>query len=413
MPVSRTRYDALDGLRGIAALAVMGFHFTQYQSATLFYNAPFAVDFFFMLSGFVIAHSYGSRLFKSMGVGEYLGKRVIRLYPLFALGALVGTPSLIALEHAGKAVFASGALASCSALHALFLPCFHLVGISNMGAASSAWGAIFPANPASWSLFFEMIAGLSFPLLCRMKTRPLFACVLICWAGFMGGGLWLGSQNGFYSLFLDAGWGIGNFGVGFPRALFGFACGTLLYRLHDRRAPPFSPRPWMLYLALALAIAFPFSIKGIYHAIAVTAFAPLVVLAGATTRCGVGLSARTAQMLGRMSYPVYCLHFPVGRFVFLGAEPFHLPLFATVAIAIAATLSLSFLAVAFVDEPIRALLSRRLSDFIAARSRRSAQVSLQRVLDGAGAETPAQAPDSQRKESSHSQAGFRHEEGRH
>ncbi|MER2519324.1 MAG: acyltransferase [Bdellovibrionales bacterium] len=397
MSATHSHYDTLDGLRGIAALAVVGFHFTQYQSVTFFYNAPFAVDFFFMLSGFVIAHSYGSQLFASMGLGEYFGKRVIRLYPMFALGTLLGTPALMALAANGQAFFAPPSLGVCSALHTFFLPCFAPFGVSSLGSSFSVWGVIFPANPAAWSLFFEMVAGLSFPLLCRLKTRHLFLCVFTLWAGFLGSGLWLGSQNGFYSFFLDAGWGIGNFLVGFPRALFGFVCGVLLYRIHDR-IPRLPLRLWMLYLALALAIAFPFSIKGSYHALAVTFFAPLVVLAGAAVRCQDGFSTKTARMLGRMSYPVYCLHFPVGRFAFLVGEHFYLSSFATIGLALASTLAISFLAVAFVDEPIRTWLSRRLSAVIAARSRRSAQASLQRVLEDARAETPAQgAIDRQRK----------------
>lgn len=400
MPSTPSRYDVLDGMRGIAALSVAVFHFTQFQNFTLFYNAPLAVDFFFMLSGFVIAHSYGSRLFKSMGMSTYFAKRIIRLYPLFALGALVGMPSLIALEQAGKAAFSHESLVACTALHTLFLPCFSMFGISNMGATNSAWGTIFPANPASWSLFFEMIAGLSFPLLCRLTTKALAVFVAVCWGAFMASGLWLGSWHNSYSFFLDAGWGIGNFWVGFPRTFFSFGCGILLYRLRDPAYVLASMRPWMLYLALAMAIAFPLSVKGSYHALAVTAFMPLAVLAGAATRAKEGLSAKTAWSLGRLSYPLYCLHMPIGRVVFLLGEHYRIPSLITAGIALAFSLALSWLVVALIDEPVRAWLSRRLSSFIAARSRRSARASLQSVLEeDVGAEEPTMAVDGQKKKS--------------
>lgn len=385
MPFKHDRYDVLDGMRGIAALSVAVFHFTQFQDLTFFYNSPLAVDFFFMLSGFVIAHSYGARLFTSMGVGEYFAKRVIRLYPLFALGALIGTSALMALAEAGKAVFPPQSLIACTSLHALFMPCFSSYGISGMGASTSAWGAIFPANPASWSLFFEMVAGLSFPLLCRLSTKALSVFVVASWTVFMASGLWLGTYEGHYSFFLDAGWGIGNFWVGFPRMYFGFGCGALLYRLRD---VPFAQRmaalrPWMLYLALALAIAFPLSIKGTYHALAVTLLAPLVILAGAATRTQAGFSGKIAWWLGRLSYPLYCLHMPIGRWTFLLGEQFHLAPFLTAALALALSLAISWLAVALFDEPVRAWLSRRLKASVAAKAAHTASASLQNVLDQA------------------------------
>lgn len=386
-------------MRGVAALCVMAFHFTQYQGVNLFYNAPFAVDFFFMLSGFVIAHSYGSRLFTSMGAGEYFAKRLIRLYPLFALGIALGAPVLVAMASQGLAGFTARSLGICTAAHSVFLPCFEPFGIRNMGAPGSEWGEIFPTNPPAWSLFFEMVAGLTFPLFCRASTRFLLALVAVCWACFLGSGFWLGSSQGHYSFFLDAGWGTGNFLVGFPRALFGFGCGVLLYRLRFL-AKGLLFKPWMLYLALTLAIAFPFSIKGGYHAAAVTLIAPLIVLAGSQARCEHGLSVRTARFLGRMSYPVYCLHFPVGRSVFMLADKAQLPPFATLALSSACTIAVAYIVVSFVDEPVRRWLSQRLSASIAARQVRVADASLRQVIPQAGSQLVEQTAYEDRKEGS-------------
>lgn len=372
---SHHRYDALDGMRGVAALAVAAFHFTQRETFTLFYNAPLAVDFFFMLSGFVVAHAYGARLFRGMGVLEYLAKRLVRMYPLFALGIAIGIPTLVARNSSGVVGLPSDSLGLCAAAHAFFLPCFEAF---NANARSGSSGALFPSNPPAWSLFFEMVACLSFPLLCRMGSKALFAFVAVSWVCFLGGGLWLGSSGGLYSFYLDAGWNAETFLIGFARALFGFGCGALLYRFRSFSPTPFL-KPWALYLGLALAIAFPFSVKGGYHAIVVTFFAPLFVLAGSSVSCAEGISLWSARLLGRLSYPVYCLHVPVGGAVFLAADKANIPFAATFGLAVACTLVVSYVVVALVDEPIRGWLSRHLSALLLARRVRTAQDSMRIV----------------------------------
>lgn len=92
MSATHNRFDALDGLRGVAAIAVMISHFSQ---ETLFKNAYEAVDLFFMLSGFVIAHSYGARLLSGMTSTEYVKRRLIRLYPMLLISLLIALPVFI------------------------------------------------------------------------------------------------------------------------------------------------------------------------------------------------------------------------------------------------------------------------------------------------------------------------------
>src|SRR5689334_10389454 len=102
MIAKTSRYDALDGLRGVAAIAVMIMHLTQ---ASLFKNAYVAVDLFFMLSGFVIAHSYGTRLLRGMTAREYVKRRVIRLYPMLLISLLIGLPVLIQARAIGISTY--------------------------------------------------------------------------------------------------------------------------------------------------------------------------------------------------------------------------------------------------------------------------------------------------------------------
>jgi len=88
------RYEALDGLRGVAALCVMACHFGQMLDVYWPANMFLAVDIFFMMSGFVIMYSYGERLRNGMPAWSYLGRRLVRLYPMFIVGLLIGAGAL-------------------------------------------------------------------------------------------------------------------------------------------------------------------------------------------------------------------------------------------------------------------------------------------------------------------------------
>ena len=89
---SKSHFEVLDGLRGVAAIAVMLFH--SYHAEGLFHNAWSAVDLFFLLSGFVIAYSSDEHLQHGMPATQFLLRRLIRLYPMIVLGTLVGVSML-------------------------------------------------------------------------------------------------------------------------------------------------------------------------------------------------------------------------------------------------------------------------------------------------------------------------------
>jgi peptidoglycan/LPS O-acetylase OafA/YrhL len=83
----------MDATRGIAAICVMFFHFSQRAGTAPFQPFPsgtIAVDYFFCLSGFVIAYSYGEKLDAGLPLASFLKLRLIRLYPMYILGTLIG-----------------------------------------------------------------------------------------------------------------------------------------------------------------------------------------------------------------------------------------------------------------------------------------------------------------------------------
>ena len=117
-----TRFSTLDGMRGIAAISVMFFHYTTSMPISIFRHAPLAVDIFFILSGFVIAHSYGNRLGRNMTALEYLLRRIIRLYPMFAIGLLAGSPILYLLYTSGLANYSTKDIINALLCNCFFIP---------------------------------------------------------------------------------------------------------------------------------------------------------------------------------------------------------------------------------------------------------------------------------------------------
>src|ERR1700681_3354917 len=117
------RYVILDGMRGIAALTVMVFHYTSHTDYELLKNAPVAVDLFFILSGFVLCFSYGDKIYKNeIGFMEFMLRRLIRLYPMLILGLLIGTIAVCLFSLFGHTTYSLHEAVASFGINALFLP---------------------------------------------------------------------------------------------------------------------------------------------------------------------------------------------------------------------------------------------------------------------------------------------------
>ena len=91
---SKPHYEILDGLRGVAAVMVVAFHLLEAHSGgnhleQIINHGYLAVDFFFMLSGFVIGYAYDDR-WSRMSIGTFFKRRIIRLHPMVIVGSIVG-----------------------------------------------------------------------------------------------------------------------------------------------------------------------------------------------------------------------------------------------------------------------------------------------------------------------------------
>ena len=291
---ARHQYVMLDGLRGIAAGCVVLFHFGLLDRLT---RAPshayLAVDLFFVISGFVVAHAYESRLAAGLSVPGFARLRLLRLYPLHALGMALG-----ALVVAASALRRGGAAAPVGAWLSL--------GIGFLPRLGPGGGDLFPLNGPAWSLMLELIANLAYAALVpRLSNRVLAAIV-----GVSGLSLLLIGAAG---LPLNGGARVEGGLLGVPRVCFGFFLGVAMLRAHRAgrlRAPAVHPVLLIGGVLAVLLAPVPFSASGPFDALMILCLLPgLVACAIAAEprgRLRAGLSA-----IGRPSYALYALHGPL------------------------------------------------------------------------------------------------------
>ena len=256
IPMPAPKFLGLEAMRGAAALVVGIAHSKMVLLASPgLGNAGFAVDFFFMLSGFVLAHAYSAKL-GSGYLNEYLWRRAIRLYPLIAIGTALGfVPWYI---HDGNGAYL-----------------LRLLG-QGMILLPEPWSSridegIFPLNPPAWSLFFEMIVSVLFGVGVWRSKRPgpLLVCVL---AGAVGMVFAIAKGRS------SSGWAFADMGWGLARAFYGFGAGVALYRFRESLPVPAFPLP-LLVASLFLLLLVPTSSKIL---IGLTLFGvfPLLLLSG-------------------------------------------------------------------------------------------------------------------------------------
>jgi peptidoglycan/LPS O-acetylase OafA/YrhL len=296
-------YLALDGMRGVAALAIVLHHFPPIRSPLLFHNGLMAVDVFFLLSGFVLAHAYDGKLAEGLGAPRFMLARVIRLWPVMVLGVAVGLLQSLVSPVAGKDLpLGVGGRLACAGFNLFILLC-----PPGLGAL------MFPPDPPEWSLFYELIANLLFALAFAplLKARALIAVI-----GAGGVVLALGIlhyQGLRFGLSVDA------VPYYLGRVAFSFFLGVFLQRTKGSWAArlPVLP-PWMVYLLLLGLLGVPqtsLPAQLALHLATVFVLGPLLVMLGAVAQPR-GFTIKASGFLGDLSYPLYAIHMPL---IFLGS----------------------------------------------------------------------------------------------
>jgi peptidoglycan/LPS O-acetylase OafA/YrhL len=293
-------FRVLDSWRGVAALLVALFHLNVYSaiySLDFIRNGYLFVDFFFVLSGFVITHSYANRLVTLEELGAFAFRRFGRLWPLHAvvLLAFVIVESAKAVSAARGASFYNPPFTGANS--------FHAIPLNLAFAQSFGFEQQLTWNPPSWSICAEFWTYLIF-------AAALFtAMTWLSRIRFAAGGLMAAMLIGSASiLFLFAQHGIdATYDLGLVRCLYGFLVGHLTYRLWQA-ASQVKFRNGLVEAGTLIAIIVYVSVVGRtgYSLFAPLVFAVAVFVfafeAGAISRL---MSNRVNAWLGRISYSIY------------------------------------------------------------------------------------------------------------
>lgn len=280
------RLVLFDGLRGLAAVLVLLFHFSNIAGETsLFSRGYLAVDFFFMLSGFVLVPVFEAGL-PAAAPASLLIARVLRFWPLLVLGALIG-----ALVH-----WRDSAIPGTPHLflaQILLLP------------AGDPHHPLFPLNQAHWSLWCElMLNALQLWIMRKLRTRAVLVLASLCWL--------LAALFAFGHGSLDLGAGPTTMVAGIFRAVGAYGFGIVLRRSGALQAPAQGLPWWTAPLLLGVLILAPAAIglpARITDPIAALAFAPVIALAAAA-RLPDHLNG-AGRWLGALSFPLYAIHYPL------------------------------------------------------------------------------------------------------
>ncbi len=346
-PAGPDRFAFLDGIRGIAALFVMTRHTRAYWPFE-FYRSYLAVDLFFILSGFVIAHAYDRKISSGrISIGDFAASRIIRLYPMYALS--VGISALVLFSQwiffgahptAPIADFLLMILFAFAFLPSHFLPAdYHM----------------FPLNYPYWSLFFELVANAIYVTIHRyLSAAVLMAIVAVSFAYTVRSSIKYGNfDNGFI-------WTLGMFATGATRTTLGFFLGVFLYRFRANLSKHIIGRlsPWfgVLIVVGVLYSNSAGSLNPLVDLFSVCVLFPIAVLIAANSRFSA--LEKVLLMLGSASYPIYVLHQPVGALIhdLFGARiELHAPWSGCLLAAFLFTLSIQL--EKFYDIPLRRRLS--------------------------------------------------------
>ena len=284
------RVNKLDGLRGIFSLLVVLFHLNK-NNAPLFVVDNFFVresyifvDFFFILSGYVISLSYNDRINTQKDFITFIKKRIIRLYPLLLFSTLMYWYFVHPIFNEKNIVLALDTL--------LFTNATPILG--------SGIGMNYP----SWSISSELISYLGFGMVSLFamksnKTKTIGMLTLICF-------IILGFQHNYFAT--------GDYG--FIRGLSCFNLGYLVfiaakkqYKIHDNWE-------WLIPICIIALMYFHFTIATnnqiiqflVQLLIPFTFAASIFVLINTNGALSKLLQRKPFLFLGKISYSIYLNH---------------------------------------------------------------------------------------------------------
>ena len=392
---TKPHYILLDGLRGVAALMVLwyhvfeGFAFAKGSVIETFNHGHLGVDFFFLLSGFVISYAYDDRwksrqrsTVKSLSLKDFFKRRLIRLHPMLVMGAFIG---LICFLLQGGVKWDGSSTPIHWTLIAFVLTLFFIPAYPGASYDIRGNAEMFPLNGPSWSLFFEYIGNILYALFIRKLSNKMLT-VLVGATGILW--IWFVAFDISGYDMIGIGWTLDvvNFFGGLLRMMFPFTLGMLMARLFSQRTTDNRQQSfftnnifWIATIVLFALFSVPYisgedvtsrvptlaniSLNGIYELFCIMVVFPLIVwIAALSDSAQSKFTLRISKFLGDLSYPLYIVHYPVmylfyawlikNQYFTLGETWQMVILVLTVCIVLA------YACLKLYDEPIRKKLSK-------------------------------------------------------
>lgn len=367
---TKPHYHLLDGLRGVAALMVIwshvfeGYAFAGGTTIDTFNHGYLAVDFFFILSGFVIGYAYDDRWGKNFTMKDFIKRRLIRLHPMVIMGAVVGA---ITFYIQGSVQWDGTHIGISMVMLSLLCTIFFIPAMPGVGYEVRGNGEMFPLNGPCWSLFFEYIGNILYALFIRRLSNKALTIVVVL----------LGVALASFAIFNVSGYG--NIGVGWTldgvnfiggllRMLFPFSMGMLL----SRNFKPMKLRGafWICTLVMIALFAVPYlegtesiCTNGIYEAFCIIIAFPILLWIGASGTTTDKKSTQICKFLGDISYPIYVIHYPFMYLFYawlIKNQLFTLGETWQVALCVYAwNILFAYLCLKLYDEPVRKYLAKR------------------------------------------------------
>jgi len=352
MPASllstKPHYPILDGLRGVAAILVVVFHVLEAHfpdfSLHPIHHGYLAVDFFFLLSGFVVGYAYDDR-WNRMSVWDFFKIRLIRLHPLVILGTLLGAIGF------WFDPFTDGQ----SQTSFLKLVGVMLIGFTLLPSPDvRGWNETHSLDGPCWSLLQEYIANIIYGLFGKNMSKPvLWIIVLISGAALVAVSVHRGD--------IATGWGYDTFWMAVVRMMFPFFAGLLLYRSGKLIQIPIAFTLCSIMLIVLFCLPY-FQYNGLFEAACIIIAFPMIVAAGAGGELQGKFAIRVCKFFGDISYPIYITHYPIIYIytAWIWTQKPSSQQYIPVAIGLfMVMILLAYLSLKLYDEPVRAWLKSK------------------------------------------------------
>lgn len=362
---TKPHYPILDGLRGVAAIIVVTFHLTEPLGIghldILVNHGYLAVDFFFLLSGFVIGYAYDDR-WQKMTVGTFFKRRLERLQPMVVLGMTLGA---IGFYFTDSTIWP---LIHTVPLGKMLL--VMLIGYTILPVPLSmdirGWQEMHPLNSVGWSLFFEYIANVLYAMGIRKFSKTALS-ILVLISAIALAHLAITSPNGD----VGGGWTLNaeQVRVGITRTMYPFFAGLLLSRI----AKPARIRHAFVWCSLLVAVilympriggAAHLWMNGVYESVCIILIFPLIVYMGASGTIHSQTENKICKFLGDISYPLYLVHYPLVYFYVAWISNHKGVTIAEAwpyaALILVGAIVLAYASLKWYDEPVRKWLRKKL-----------------------------------------------------